>query len=232
MIGFRRALFLLVVLTIALFGQGCASTETPKVKDDITSLKAQVRDLQKRAADLELKVSSQENEIVMMSERLTVSESANNANGHSSLINDKLAAKTKSPIIQFKNLDPAEVYKRSIVFFNQGDYESALNGFSYIVRRYPGATLGPKAQYWIGEVYYSKKRFARAVEEYRKALVRFPKSVKTPDVMLKIGLSRLALGLNEKGEKMLKDLIEKYPESAAAIVAKEKLNEISVVVKQ
>ena len=45
---------------------------------------------------------------------------------------------------------------------------------------YPDHKLAGNAQYWIGECYYSQKRFAEAAEEFAKVEKLFPASPKVP----------------------------------------------------
>ena len=125
----------------------------------------------------------------------------------------------------FKDLKPDQMYKTSMEHFNSGAYQTAIEGFRYLVRRYPGSGLAPNAQYWIGEAFYNLKRFARAGEEFKKVLVRYPGSQKAPDTLLKIGLCKVALGRDDEGKETLRQVIEKYPESVAATTARDMLAE-------
>lgn len=60
--------FSLLVVSFLFFGTGCVSNEKPKQKDDIAALKAQVWSLQKKLAEISLKVSQNSNDILQIRE--------------------------------------------------------------------------------------------------------------------------------------------------------------------
>lgn len=230
--GMNRALFFVVVcLPMLLLTEGCVSGETPKMKDDISSLKTQLWDLQTRAADLELKVSQNENDILFLAERVKAVEPSPSAGLNQKRY--KLTSHVKAnngareKISKFGDLTPEEIYKLSMMRFNQGDHDRAADGFSYIARRFPGREISGRAQFWLGEILYGQKQYARATGEYKRVIMRYPKNQKVADAMVKIGFCELNLGKYEDGKKTLGELIVKYPKSAAAIAAREKLKEIN-----
>lgn len=90
----------------------------------------------------------------------------------------------------------------------------------------PKAKLTPNALYWLGETYYSEKSFAQSILKFKEVSRRFPKASKVPDSMLKIGLAYDKLGDRENATFYLKTLIEDYPRSAPAGIARERLREI------
>ncbi len=82
------------------------------------------------------------------------------------------------------------------------------------------------AQYWIGECYYSKKEYGKAIEEFNKVLKNHPKSEKAPGARLKIGYSYLNEKNKAKAKEHLNRLIKDYPSSREAELAREKLKKI------
>ncbi|WP_432737542.1 tol-pal system protein YbgF [Maridesulfovibrio sp. FT414] len=90
----------------------------------------------------------------------------------------------------------------------------------------PEAKLAPNALYWIGETYYTDKSFAQSILKFKEVGRRFPKASKVPDSLLKIGLAYDKLGDRENASFYLKTLIDDYPKSDPAKIAKSRLQEI------
>lgn len=120
---------------------------------------------------------------------------------------------------------PSDIYNQAYRNFLEGSYDLAITGFSSYLQRYPAGSLAPNAQYWIGESHYGKKDYAQAVEAFEKVSVQYPKNDKVPSALLKAGYAYLALGNGELARTYLKRVVEQYPYSREATLAKVKLAE-------
>ncbi|VAX16193.1 hypothetical protein MNBD_NITROSPINAE02-302 [hydrothermal vent metagenome] len=209
---------------------GCVSGETAKMKDDLANLKTQVKELTNKSAELELKSSQNESEIMLLAEQLKIVESSHSTGGgvrrFDSFENMGVENISQESFAKFGDLTPEEIYKLSMMRFNQGNHKTASDGFFYLVRRFPGLEISGRAQFWIGEIFFGQKRYERAVEEYRKCILRYPDGQKTAEAMLKIGICKFELGKLHEGNTTLNELIAKYPQSAAAQTAEKKLADI------
>ncbi len=249
--GWWKKFFIAAVFLIFPCGVGCASSDGAKMTSDVEALKTQIWNLQKQTAELGLKVSYASEEVTQLSERVRNVEDSLQVGKPVSKPRETTStgAKPKSAVAVepqkeptavaqvmerppdvpletwFKDLTPEEMYRQSLVYFNKADYPTAISGFTYLIRRFSDSSLAPMSQFWIGEAFYTQKRFARAVEEYRKVLNRYPGNPKSADTMLKIALCKMSMDLNSEGVETLRDLIAKYPDSAAAATAKKLLNE-------
>jgi tol-pal system protein YbgF len=121
---------------------------------------------------------------------------------------------------------PAEVYNLAYRDYLQGNYDLAVSGFTYYLEQYPSGSLAPNAQYWIGESFYSKKDYSKAVESFEKVSVGFPKNEKVPSALLKAGYAYQELGNLDLARTYLKRVVEQYPYSREASLAKVKLAEL------
>ena len=79
------------------------------------------------------------------------------------------------------------------------------------------------AQYWLGETYYITRRFEQAVQEFQRLVSMHPTSGKLTHAMLKIGYAHDELGNKAEAERVLGELIERHPQSAAAGLARKRL---------
>ena len=119
-----------------------------------------------------------------------------------------------------------DLYKDAYETFHKGDLEGARRKFEAFLKQYPNTELSDNAQFWIGETYYLKKDFERAILEYEKAIVKYPEGDKIPAALFKQALAFFELGDKTNARNLLKRVIEKYPNSDQAEMAKKKLETI------
>jgi tol-pal system protein YbgF len=117
-------------------------------------------------------------------------------------------------------------YKDAYETFQRGDLEGARRKFEAFLKQYPNTELSDNAQFWIGETYYQKKDFEKAILEYEKAIAKYPEGDKIPAALLKQALAFLELGDKTNARNLLKRVIERYPHSDQAEMAKKKLEGI------
>jgi len=108
--------------------------------------------------------------------------------------------------------------------YDQKDYKSAKDGFDFYIKKYPKSDNTDNAQFWIGEIYYTRKWYEKAILEYQKVIENYKGGNKVPAAYLKQGLSFLNLGEKESADMILNELIKKFPDSKEAGLAKKKVN--------
>ncbi len=119
-----------------------------------------------------------------------------------------------------------DLYKDAYETYQKGDYEGARRKFEAFLKQYPNTELSDNAQFWIGETYYGKKDYEKAILEYEKAIAKYPEGDKVPAALLKQALAFLELGDKTNGRNLLKRVIERYPQSEQADMAKKRLDAI------
>ncbi|MFZ2197353.1 MAG: tetratricopeptide repeat protein, partial [Thermodesulfovibrionales bacterium] len=80
--------------------------------------------------------------------------------------------------------------------------------------------------FWIAETYYAEKNYEDAILTYEALLKKFPDSKKTSSALLKQAYSFIEIGDAKTGRIILKKLVEKYPDSKDAELARKKLAEM------
>ena len=132
---------------------------------------------------------------------------------------------------------PTDVYQTAYIDFSKGNYPLAIAGFREFLRRFPDAELANNAQYWIGEAYWSLARgyanqgqadkvngaLEQAVQEFRKVIVNYPRGEKVPTALYKEALALLELKQPSLAEARLKYLLEHFPQSEEAPLARDRL---------
>ena len=121
-------------------------------------------------------------------------------------------------------VDPSEErnYDAAMVQFKAGDYKAAGDALAAFVRQYPASVYTPNAQYWLGNSFYAQRDCKSAIAAQQLVLKNYPDSAKAPDAMLNIASCQTELK-DKAAKKTLQDLIKQFPESQAAVTAKQRL---------
>ena len=119
-----------------------------------------------------------------------------------------------------------ESYERTLTRFKDGDLDGARQGFAEFLVQHPHSDLAPNARFWLGESYYGKKDYSRAIDAYDQVQLNHPASEKVPAALLKKGYAYLALKDRKKAASALKQVIDLYPRSPEANKAMDKLNQL------
>ncbi len=100
------------------------------------------------------------------------------------------------------------------------------------MKNYSDTELSDNAQYWIGECCYVQRKYSLAVQEFDKVLQNYPKGDKVPAAMLKKGYSLLEGKNTDAGVRELRLLLQKYPSSDAAQLARDRLNSMGATISE
>ncbi len=116
-----------------------------------------------------------------------------------------------------------QAYEAALNQFKVGNYQSAIAGFQSFLSSYSNSQLAPSAQYWIGNAYYALRDYKGAIVAQQKVLSTWPDNPKSADAMLNIASSQQELGETKSARDTLRSLVSKFPQSAAAEQAKQRL---------
>ena len=119
---------------------------------------------------------------------------------------------------------PEYLYQQGIDAMKNGALARARDIFSKFLVLYPKHKLAANAHYWQGESYYSEKNFEQAVLEFQEVIKNFPENDKVPAAMLKQGMAFKEMGDGKSAVYIYKKLVELYPKSEEAKIAKVKLH--------
>ena len=136
------------------------------------------------------------------------------------------AASAAAGTTETAGVDPfaeQQAYQGAFDLLKAGRYEDATGAFKQFIVEYPTGSYADNAQYWLGETYYITRRFAESVQEFQRLVAQHPNSQKLTHALLKIGYAHDELGNRAEAERVLGDLIARYPQSAAAGLARKRL---------
>ncbi len=116
-----------------------------------------------------------------------------------------------------------QAYQTAFDLLKSGRYEDAAGAFTQFIADFPAGSYADNARYWLGETYYITRRFEPALQEFERLVSMHPDSSKLTHALLKIGYAHDELGNGAEAERVLGDLIARYPQSAAAGLARKRL---------
>lgn len=119
---------------------------------------------------------------------------------------------------------PRELYSQAYADFARGNYDLAIQGFQEYLRNYPTTDFSDNAQYWVGECLYGKQRYAEAIDAWKTLFRDYPSSDKLPDGHAKSGMALEKLGRRSQALIEYRFVVDRYPNSQAARIARDRLN--------
>jgi tol-pal system protein YbgF len=123
--------------------------------------------------------------------------------------------------------DEEAVKKAYLAAFNlirERQYDEAIIAMRAFIKDFPQGALLGNAHYWLGELYMVQGDASLAVLSFEHVIDDFPTHRKIPDALYKIGVAYQALRNVNKAKAMLQRVISGYPNSAAAKLAKERID--------
>lgn len=134
------------------------------------------------------------------------------------------------PVINAQPLTPQvdpvaakQAYETALNLFKAGKYQDAANAFNQFGQNYGNSEQAPAAQFWLGNSYYALGDCIQVIISQQKLLAKWPTNTRAPDAMINIANCQAELGQKAESQKTLKDLITKYPDSKAAVAAKQQI---------
>ena len=121
--------------------------------------------------------------------------------------------------------EPAEKrdFEAALAVFRKGDFVAAQPAFSDFLRRYSQSGYVPAALFWLGNAQYATRDYKEAMINFRALVAREPDHLRSPEAVLSIANCQIELKDTRAARKTLEDLIKAYPQSEAAVAAKDRL---------
>lgn len=110
-----------------------------------------------------------------------------------------------------------EQYNFAFGLLKQADYPAAEEALKTFVGQHPDDPQAGSAQYWLGETYYARGRYAEAASAFAEGYKRYPKGAKAPDDLLKLGMSLARANQKHNACVALAQLDHDFPNPGSAI---------------
>lgn len=183
--------------------------DSSRLTDDVNSLRGEIELIQREIGEIK---DQQRALYIDLDGRLHALETGEARIDEPTTINDAVA-------------DPAAEYQAAFNALRSGEFAQARQRFEQFLTSYPDDALTANARYWLGESFYAERDFAEAITQFQQVLDDHPNSDKRPDALLKIGFAHLEQGQQNAAVGVLEQLVAEYPESTAASLAAQRLQQ-------
>jgi len=124
--------------------------------------------------------------------------------------------------------EPAEQRDYNLAFelFRKSDFQGSATAFADFLRRYAQTGYRASALFWLGNAEYATRDYKEASAHFRALIALAPDHPKTPEAALGLANSQIELKETRAARKTLEDLIKTFPQSDAAVAAKDRLSKL------
>lgn len=112
---------------------------------------------------------------------------------------------------------PSDQYNAAFGLMKQADYPAAERALKGFIGEHPNDPLAGSAQYWVGETYYARGRYAEAASAFAEGYKKYPKGTKAADDLLKLGMSLARADQKQNACVALTQLDRDFPHPGSAI---------------
>ena len=111
----------------------------------------------------------------------------------------------------------SQQYNAAFGLLKQPDYPAAEEALKTFVAQHPKDPLAASAQYWLGETYYARGRYAEAASAFAEGYKNYPKGTKAADDLLKLGMSLARANQKQNACVAFAQLDHDFPNQGSSI---------------
>jgi tol-pal system protein YbgF len=119
--------------------------------------------------------------------------------------------------------NPDQLFGASVADYYQGNYDLAISEFEQFLAQFSSTDIANRAQFFVGECYFAKKKYEQAIAEYEKVWKTYPKGDKVPTAHFKYALALKELGRMDDAQKELMNIRLKFKGTSEAELAAREL---------
>jgi tol-pal system protein YbgF len=125
-------------------------------------------------------------------------------------------------------VDPAEkrLFDTAIESFRAGEFKQSAAQLRSMMDRFPDSAYMPSLVFWFGSANYAQREFKGAITSFTAFLKTYAEHPRAADARLNLGLAQADAGERAASKKTLQNVVDRHPESNAAVVAKERLSKL------
>jgi tol-pal system protein YbgF len=201
------------------------STQVQGLSDNLEEIKSRLGKLNQQIVDLQNTVQSIDAKISGNA------PPASNGSGNPTASNPgSVATPSGAAIPSGPPPNANTLYENGLRDITGGKYDLARSEFQDYLKYYGDTDLASNAQFYLGEIAYSQKKYDQAVGEYDKVLTNYPKSFKLAPTRYKKGVALMKLGQKSAAVKEFREVIKRYPKTQEDALSRQKLSELGAPV--
>ena len=113
-----------------------------------------------------------------------------------------------------------EAYARAFGLMKDQQFEQSIAAYLGVINDFPNGNYAPESRYWLGELYLMSDRLEDARGAFNLVIDQFPAHQKVPLSLYKLGVVNHRLGGTTEALTYLDDVVERYPDTPAAGLAR------------
>ncbi len=119
--------------------------------------------------------------------------------------------------------DSQTAYDAAFRALQTGQYDQAIQQFESFTQQHNTHPLAGNGYYWLGESYYAKKDFTKALRAFNQVLDQYPESTKRNHALLKAGFAHYEMNDKVNAKRILQQAADTNTDAAITRLAEERL---------
>jgi tol-pal system protein YbgF len=120
-----------------------------------------------------------------------------------------------------------QTYNVAVTQFNRGSFSTARRAFQQFLEENPGHPLASDAHFYLADILVQENRLDEAIAAFLEIPEFDPMAPKAPDALYRVGVLYIELDDLDQARHYLERVVNTYSDSGVAILARQRLAEIS-----
>ena len=122
--------------------------------------------------------------------------------------------------------DAEQLWQAATQQLSRGSLSTAQRAFRQFVEEHPNHARTPDAYFFLADILVQEGDSEAALEAFSEVQARFPSSSRVPDALYRMALLQIEAGDVDEARALLQRIVNTYPDTAIALIARDKLEEI------
>ena len=122
--------------------------------------------------------------------------------------------------------NPEQLWQAATQQLARGSLATAQRAFQQFLREHPNHDRAPDAQFFLADILVQQGQPEDALRAFEEVQSRFPTSTRVPDALYRIAILQIDAGNVDQARTTLQRIVNTYPDTAIALIARDKLEEI------
>lgn len=122
--------------------------------------------------------------------------------------------------------DAEQLWQAASQQLARGSLSTAQRAFRQFVEEHPNHARTPDAYFFLADILVQEGDSEAALEAFSQVQARFPSSSRVPDALYRMALLHIEANDVDQARTLLERIVNTYPDTAIALIARDKLEEI------
>jgi tol-pal system protein YbgF len=122
--------------------------------------------------------------------------------------------------------DPEQLMRTGLDLMDRGSLAAASRAFEEFLRNHPNDERAVDARFYLADILDQQDRDEDALAAFQEIQTLFPTAPRVPDAMIRVARLQRDMGNIEEARTTLQRIVNTYPNTSAALLARDMLEEI------